>query len=212
MSERGDIAALIAPLADADPLTVSVMVTSADGRATVDGRVGELTGKSDQQVLLGVREMAAVVVVGGSTVRNEGYDRLLDDDARARRRARGLPAEPEFLVVTKSSDGLPANAKAVTAPETADGLPDMVPVWAAIRERHPDGLIVCEGGPSVLTRLVQQRLLDQLVLCISPKLVGGDGKRLTETGGSDAGFPVGLRVIAVTNAENFLFVRYGLTP
>ncbi len=72
------------------------MVSSVDGRATVDGRVGDLTGAADQKVLLGVRELAAAVVVGGNTVRAEGYDRLLDDDARPRK-ARGLHAEPELV-------------------------------------------------------------------------------------------------------------------
>jgi riboflavin biosynthesis pyrimidine reductase len=223
--DSANLPALIAPLAQAGPLTVAVMVTSADGRATIDGRVGGLTGKADQQVLLGMREMAAVVVVGGTTVRNEGYDRLLGDDARAARRARGLPAEPEFLVVTHSSAGLPDDARPLTLPAHPDGSANAHAAWREIRERHPDGLIVCEGGPSLLTVLAQQRLLDQLVLCISPQLVGGDGKRLIESAAMStppagapptsaasalSGFPIGLEPLAVAVSEGFLFARYGV--
>src|SRR5579884_2857286 len=97
-----DIPSFLEPLETAGPITVAVMVTSVDGRATVAGRVGELTGKADQQVLLGAREAAAAVVVGGRTVRAEGYEGLLGDDAQQRRRDRGLPPEPELVVFTRA--------------------------------------------------------------------------------------------------------------
>jgi riboflavin biosynthesis pyrimidine reductase len=219
--ERSNLTALIAPLADAGPLTVAVMVTSADGRATINGRVDGLTGEADQKILLGLRELAAVVVVGGRTVRNEGYDRLLDDDARAARRARGLPPEPAFLVATHSPAGLPEDAEAFTLPAHPDGSPDAHAGWREIRARHGDGLIVCEGGPTLLTMLAAQHVLDQLVLCVSPQLVGGAGKRLIEpgpeSGATDpatppSGFPLNLEPLAVAAADGFVFVRYGAAP
>src|ERR1700691_644876 len=91
-----DVAAFLAPLAEAGAITVAVMVSSVDGRATVGGQVGELTGTTDQEVLLGVRELASAVVFGGRTVRAEGYASLLGAEAQARRRARDVPAEPEL--------------------------------------------------------------------------------------------------------------------
>lgn len=184
-----DIPNFLEPLTHTGPLTVAVMVTSVDGRATIDGRVGELTGDADQQVLLGAREHAAAVVVGGRTVRAEGYVGLLDDDAQARRRARGVPPEPELVVFTRSSPSLPE-------------------LWAQLRERHPDGLIVCEGGPTLLGMIVEHELLDQLVLCVSPKIVGDNSERrlLNHAHPLD----VGLRLLALTAQESFLFLRYGL--
>lgn len=218
MIEPSDLLGLIAPLADAGPLTVAVMVTSADGRATIGGRVGALTGAADQRILLGLRELAAVVVVGGRTVRNEGYHRLLDDDGRAARRARGLPPEPTFLVATHSPAGLPQGARAFTLPARRDGSPDVQAGWREIRARYGDGVIVCEGGPSLLTMLAAQGVLDQLVLCISPQLVGGVGKRLIEptedpgpSGSANraSGFPLRLEPLAVVATDDFVFVRYG---
>lgn len=215
------LAALIAPLAEAGAVTVAVMVTSADGRATVDGRVGGLTGAADQKILLGLRAMAAVVIVGGRTVRREGYERLLDVDARADRRARGLSPEPAFLVATHSAAGLPQGAEPFTLPALPDGSTDVHAGWREIRARHGDGLIVCEGGPTLLTMLAQQRVLDQLVLCVSPQIVGGTGKRLIEpsleSGSSQdpslpSGFPLNLEPLAVATAEGFVFVRYGAAP
>jgi riboflavin biosynthesis pyrimidine reductase len=219
--EPSKLTALIAPLADAGPLTVAVMVASADGRATINGRVGGLTGDADQQILVGLREMATVVVAGGRTVRNEGYERLLNEDARAARRARGLPQEPAFLVVSHSAVGLPEGAEALTLPPHPDGSPDVHAAWRQIRALHGDGLIVCEGGPTLLTMLAAQRMLDQLVLCISPLLVGGAGKRLiepsAESGWLDlaeppSGFPLNLEPLAIATAEGFVFVRYGAAP
>ncbi|MDE3130007.1 MAG: dihydrofolate reductase family protein, partial [Acidobacteriota bacterium] len=101
----------------------------------------------------------------------------------------GLPAEPELVVFTRES----------LAPRE---------LWRALRERHRDGLIVCEGGPTVLGLIVEQRLLDQLVLCVSPRLIGDDSqKRLLEH--ADA-LDVPLELLAVTASEGFLFLRYGL--
>ncbi len=102
------------------------------------------------------------IVVGGTTVRNEGYEGLLGDEAKARREARGLPPEPELVVFTRASPSPPD-------------------LWRELRARYPDQLIVCEGGPTVLGLIVEHGLLDQLVLCVSPRIVGGDSeKRLIE--------------------------------
>jgi riboflavin biosynthesis pyrimidine reductase len=184
-----DIPSLLKPLTQTGPLTAAVMVTSVDGRATVSGRVGGLTGTADQQVLLGAREHAAALVVGGRTVQNEGYGSLLGDEAKARRQARGLPSEPELVIFTRASPSLPE-------------------LWRELRERHPDGLIVCEGGPTVLGLIVEHRLLDQLVLCLSPQIVGDDSqKRLIEHAGE---LGIQLELLAATTAEGFIFLRYRL--
>jgi len=184
-----DIPAFLEPLTHAGPLTVAVMVTSVDGRATVGGRVGELTGRADQQVLLGAREHAAAVVVGGRTVRAEGYEGLLGDEAKARRESRGLPSEPELVVFTRASPSPPE-------------------LWRELRERHPGGLIVSEGGPTLLGFIVEHGLLDQLVLGISPQIVGDDTeKRLLSHASA---LDVQLELLAATAADGFLFLRYGL--
>ncbi|MGH2863554.1 MAG: dihydrofolate reductase family protein [Solirubrobacteraceae bacterium] len=184
-----DIPSFLEPLVTAGPVTAAVMVSSVDGRATVSGRVGQLTGSADQRVLLGAREHAAAVVVGGRTVRAEGYVGLLGDEAKARREAKGLPAEPELVVFTRASPSPPE-------------------LWRQIRERHPGELIVCEGGPTLLGMIVEAQLLDQLVLCLSPQIVGDDAqKRLLSHAGE---LNVELTLLAATASEGFLFLRYGL--
>ena len=184
-----DIPSFLSPLNDAGPITVAVMVSSVDGRATVAGRVGELTGAADQQVLLGAREMAAAVVVGGRTVRVEGYEGLLGDEAKNRRVQHGLPPEPELVVFTRAS-------------------PPPKELWRELRQRHPRGLIVCEGGPTLLGMIVEQRLLDQLIVGISPQIVGDDSQKRLLHHAEPLG--VDLTLLAATAAGGFLFLRYGL--
>lgn len=183
-----DIPSFLAPLIGAGPITAAVMVSSVDGRATVGGRVGDLTGAADQQVLLGAREHAAAIVVGAATVHKEGYEGLLGGDAKARREARGLPPEPELVPFSRDS-------------------PPLKELWRQLRERYPDGLIICEGGPTVLGLIVEQGLLDQFVLCVSPKIVGDNSqKRVLE---HVAPLDVNLELLAVTARESFVFLRYG---
>jgi riboflavin biosynthesis pyrimidine reductase len=184
-----DIEGFLAPLRDANALTAAVMVTSVDGRATIAGRVGELTGDADQQVLLGAREAAAAVIVGASTIAAEGYDRLLDDQARARRQARGMTPEPELVSVSRSGPPPPE-------------------LMADLRGRHPDALLICEGGPRLLGLMVSEHLIDQLVLGISPLLVGDDSqKRLLEIAQ-----PLGieLELLGLALSGDHLFLRYGI--
>jgi riboflavin biosynthesis pyrimidine reductase len=184
-----ELDSLIAAVGDAGAITVAVMVSSVDGRATVDGRVGDLTGDADQTLLLGVRELASAVVVGATTIRAEGYDQLLGDAAQSRRRERGLAPEPELVPVAKDGPGVPA-------------------IWKQLRERYPDGLLVCEGGPTVLGLVVAEGLLDQLLLSVSPKLVGGDHEKRVIEHAEHLG--VELELLQVASAGSSLFLRYGL--
>lgn len=187
--KMSDLDSLVGAVGDAGAITVAVMVSSVDGRATVGGRVGDLTGKSDQKLLLGIREQASAVIVGATTIRAEGYEQLLDKSAQARRSGRGLAPEPELVPVSK------------------DG-PGVTEIWKQLRTRYPEGLLVCEGGPTVLGLVVAAGLLDQLVLSLSPKIVGGDQeKRIVEHSGL---LGVELSLLQAANADGSLFLRYGV--
>ncbi|MGH2844213.1 MAG: dihydrofolate reductase family protein, partial [Solirubrobacteraceae bacterium] len=109
--------------------------------------------------------------------------------------------------------GLPDGARALTPPPLADGRPDLTTAWGELRSRHPDGLIVCEGGPRLLGQLIQQRLLDQLVLCISPHLAGGaNALRLTEGLELPAPALLPMTLLDLARADDFVFLRYAAAP
>lgn len=234
---RADDDALIAPLLAGGAnggLTVAVMVASIDGRATSEGRVGPLTAAADQWLLLRVRERAQALLIGAGTLRAEGYRSLLGEEVKGRRRARGEPEEPHLYVLardlarvndaealqpggppltllhpprTPSGPTFAEHVRTRTIPVLPDGRPDLGAVLSAIRAAHPGGLIASEGGPTLLGMLVEQRVLDQLLLAISPRLEGGAEKRLLELA-SRLGRPVRLQAAAA--AGGFAFLRYDL--
>jgi riboflavin biosynthesis pyrimidine reductase len=210
------------------------MVTSADGAATFHGRVGPLTGPPDQRVLLGLRALADVVVVGAGTVRAEGYGGPLVPDSWLRWRvASGRPEHPRLAIVTGRVDldlGAPPFTDSPTRPlllvpegcptemrDAADTVADVVVAGAgmvdpaeALRALAGLGMgrVLCEGGPRLLTQFLGRRLVDELCLTVSPTVVSGDGRRLTD--GPILAPPAGLELAQVLEDESYLFLRYRL--
>jgi len=66
---------------DNRPAVAVNMVSTVDGRTTIDGRVGALTSPPDQQLLRHLRSQADAVLVGANTIRREGYATLRSDPA-----------------------------------------------------------------------------------------------------------------------------------
>ena len=88
---------------DDRPWVMANMVCGIDGSTAVDGRVGPLSTPTDAQLFLMMRELADVILVGASTVRQERYGRVqLDEEARARRVAAGRSPLPPIAVVSGS--------------------------------------------------------------------------------------------------------------
>jgi riboflavin biosynthesis pyrimidine reductase len=174
------------------------MVAGLDGTAAIHGRVGSLSTPRDFELFRRLRGLADVVLVGASTVRQERYGPVsLDDDLAAFRQQSGRGV-PRIAVVSSSLDldpALPVFAQArpeappiVLTTSTSDTshldpLPveivvageDRVDLRRALAElaRRAPGVILCEGGPSLLGELIAADLLDEYCLTISP-IVGGD--------------------------------------
>jgi riboflavin biosynthesis pyrimidine reductase len=198
-------------------LDAAVMVTSVDGIVAIEGRVGGLTAEADQQLLLGLRERAIAVVVGAATVRAEGYGGLLSATAQQRRAAAGLRAQPELVAISHSADGVAGTPAAHTddldlrveqPPPASDGGPDLHAVSASIRDRHGAGLVVWEGGPTLVRAAVAQGVLGELFLAISPVLVG---RGLPLAGAETSGLRR-LQLLGTAVSGGFVFLRYGLGP
>src|SRR4051794_31474672 len=81
------------------------MVAGLDGTAGVQGRVGALSTPPDKALFADMRALADVVLVGAGTVRAEGYGPVrLAAERSAARVARGLPAAPPLVIVSRSLD------------------------------------------------------------------------------------------------------------
>ena len=218
------------------PYLVLNMVSSLDGKATIDWRTRGLSTELDRQLFHHLRTQADAVMVGAGTARVERYGRMAkSDELRDKREREGLARDPLAVVVSGRLD-LPADLPLLGEPEqrvliaTASdavlpGLGDQVgylrvgddlPVlMARLREEHGIRSVVCEGGPTLNSYLLAAGLVDELFLTLNPKIAGG-AAALTIVAGRDLVEPVELSLVSVAEGGGDLFTRWrvqkGLQP
>jgi len=227
-----DVYGRLAALGPGRPAVRLNMIASADGAASLEGRVGALASPADKALFVTLRSLADVVLVGASTVRTEGYGPArLADDARGRRRDWGLPPVPAIAVITRScrldwsarffteAEERPlvvtiASASAADrarAAEVADVMVmgdtdvDLARTVEALAERGHTN-VLAEGGPSVAAQLAAADLLDELCLTVAPLLTAGEAPRILD--GAALAPPSKLELSHVSEAEGYLFLRY----
>jgi len=218
------------------PRVVAVMISAPDGRATVDGRSAGLGSAADQAVMRAMRAEADALFVGSRTLRVEGYGALLDEEHRAERVARGLPAALRLVTVVRDLRTLPVDAAPIFQeagapitvftsssdeeapfPAVAADLEvvrlspeslDLRAVLDHVEAEHGARLVVTEGGPTLLHGLVAVGLLDDLLHTAAPFLIAGNGT--TMLSGDAFPEPVRLHVRGAHLAVDHLFVHYAV--
>ncbi len=215
------------------PYTIVNFISSADGRATFQGRSGALGDEGDHALFHGLRERADAVLVGTQTLRIERYGRILGrPERRERRLACGRSAEPLACIVTRTGD-LPLDIPLFGEPEarvllftatevSLDGVkaqveivsldPEDVSLAGVLRRLRGDWgieLLLCEGGPRLFSSLLYDRVVDELFLTLAPKLTGG-GAGPTITSGPELPEPAELMTLWLLERAGTVYVRYGL--
>jgi len=210
------------------PFVFVNMVASVDGRAQVDGRAAELGEEADLEMLLELRTIADAVLIGPNTVRAEGYARLVGgEERRAYREALGLAPDPVAVILSRSFElpwdaGLFADpaqpvlvytASELEPPETAAPVEvvrtaDPAAMLADLRSRGVAALL-SEGGPTLLSALLEAELVDELFLTIAP-LITGDPVALRIVEGEGLSRAKRARPVWVLRAQGELFLRYAL--
>lgn len=210
------------------PFVYSNFAATVNGLAAIEGRSGAIGSETDTQMLMALRRAADAVLVGAGTVRAEQYGMLMPgEEMRRRRRSEGLSEQPLAVVLSGSMD-LPweaglfssgegevliATSSGEEPPETAtpvqvarfDGEIDLAELMGRLRAEHGVLAMLCEGGPSLHTELVEEELIDDFFLTVSPKLGGGGGPRIT----SDLPAEVfDLELVWLAEEEGELFSRY----
>jgi riboflavin-specific deaminase-like protein len=210
------------------PYLVLNMVSSLDGKATIDWRTRGLSTELDRQLFHHLRTQADAVMVGAGTVRIERYGRMAKtDELRDKRQREGLARDPLAVIVSARLD-LPADLPLLHEPEQrvliATGsdasLPDLhgqveyarvgddLPLlMARLREDYGIRSVLCEGGPTLNSHLLAAGLVDELFLTLNPKLAGG-ASALTIVAGRELVEPVELDLISVAEGEGELFTRW----
>lgn len=159
------------------------LVVSVNGNAAgSDGTSATLTVGADRKILGAIRRNSDVVLVGASTVRHEGYL---------------LPRTAPLAIVTRSGDlsgatipegtaagrvlvlcpqgALETVSRTLAAPATIIALPGPLlssrSIVDALRARGLER-IVCEGGPSLASQLLNDSVVNELCLTTSPQVNG----------------------------------------
>jgi riboflavin biosynthesis pyrimidine reductase len=212
------------------PYTVANMITTADGRATLRGRTAGISSDTDRAMFHTLRSQVDAVMVGTATIALEGYGPLAHrPEVRRRRAALGLMEVPLACTATRSME-LPVQAPLFQDPESrivvltnsdrepapcpaeviVERLPgpelDLAAGVMRLRERHEVRAMLHEGGPTLLAAALEQRLVDELFLTVSPMLVGGGEPSVVE--GTAFVQPVDLDLLSVLEHDRYLYLRY----
>jgi riboflavin-specific deaminase-like protein len=214
------------------PYLVLNMVSSLDGKATIDWRTKGLSTELDRELFHRLRTQADAVMVGAGTVRAERYGRMTkSDELRAAREQEGLAPDPLAVVVsarldlhtdlpllnepeqrvviaTGSDATLPGLGEQIVYERIGDDLPMLM---ARLRQEYGVRSVVCEGGPTLNSYLLAAGLVDELWLTLNPKLAGG-AAALTIVAGRELVEPVDLEPLSIAHGGGDLFTRWRVKP
>jgi riboflavin-specific deaminase-like protein len=201
------------------------MAATADGRVSIGGRSGSVAGAADRALFHELRTRADAVMAGAGTVRAERYGRVTKNEELAARRERDalavivsgsldLPADLPLLadassrvVIVTASDGsiegVAADVSYIRQPR--DG--SLAGALATLRADYGVRSILCEGGPHLNSELFREGLVDELLLCLSPRIAGEPDQPASLEGVALAA-PVDLELVTLHEAEHHLFFRY----
>ncbi|MGQ9525933.1 MAG: dihydrofolate reductase family protein [Armatimonadota bacterium] len=217
------------------PYTYLNMAITLDGKAAVGNHGYLLTGSgADRRAMDELRAVADAVMVGAGTIRSDDPPlRVRSEDLRRRRIEAGLPESPLAVVVTRSCEVSPT-AKAFTASagavvtctaapvERREALAKVAKVvicgeesvnlhtaFSALRRELGVRRLLVEGGPSLVSSLLHEMLVDELFVMLAPLIKGGrDTVTLVEGEAFGNECMPRLSLVSVREVEGELFLRY----
>jgi riboflavin-specific deaminase-like protein len=213
------------------PYLILNMVSTLDGKATIEWRTKGLSTELDRRLFHQLRTQVDAVMVGAGTARSERYGRIAkSDELREKRASEGLAREPlaivasaglnlppdlpllqepeqEVVIATASDSELPGTAARIEYLRTGDDLPLLM---ARLRDERGVRSILCEGGPTLNSYLLAAGLVDELFLTLNSKLSGG-AAALTIVAGRDLVEPAELELVSVAEGGGDLFTRWRIS-
>lgn len=203
------------------PWVLANMIAGVDGSVAINGRTKELSSNADRALFHHLRTLADVILVGASTVRDERYGPHRPKDGSAPKpiavctNTIELDLDSPFFTeavarpIIVTSEQAPADAL-----ERARAVADIVIAGAARVDvadavRRLGGVILCEGGPTLLAELLLADVLDELCLTIAP-VAGGDPGRIVHD--KLSGHLVRFTMGSVVEGDGDVFLRYLRVP
>jgi len=181
------------------------MVASIDGSTVIDNNSRGLSSKTDQEVLLTLRDLADVLVVGAATVRIEGYRPPRKPGQRVGVVSHRGNVDVSTPLFTSGAGFLilPDDAPSTPVDSVRAGTGE-VDLAAALAQLDAD-FVQAEGGARLNGALSAADLIDEMNLTISPQLAGGDGPRVTS---GSVQISRQMLLAQVLEDDGFLFTRY----
>ncbi len=212
------------------PYLIANFISSADGKATADGRSAPLGSPGDRATFHLLRTEVDAVLAGTRTLFIENYGPLAKEPRLSELRVRAgrqpqplgvvisrtgtipfeiaLFADPDSRIAVYAPSGTtpPDCAAEVSLHELPSGDGALAGVMRSLRADHGVRSVLCEGGPSLFSALLTDGLVDELFLTLAPKLVGGDAMAITT--GRPLDELADLRLIHALEQDGTMFLRY----
>lgn len=163
------------------------MVSTVDGSAQgADGLSGSINNDVDAAVFQQLRASCDVIIVGAGTALAEGYR---------------VPGRPMLVVGSALPEQLRGADHVMLSPGgDADALRGLVADLRSAGYRR----MLCEGGPILLGSLLAAGVVDEICATITPRIVGGPGKRIVDGPPVD----VPLRLASLVEQDGTLLARW----
>lgn len=220
------------PMVDGRPWLMMNMISTIDGATEIGGVSGPLGGPGDKDIFGTIRTLPDIILVGSATAMAERYTPPSSSvSTKARRLSNGAwpvarvavvsrrlnfdltlpvftrPDQRPIVVTTEDADptGLDRVAKhadvlqcGIGSVDFAEALHQMATLGATV--------VLSEGGPSINGALINEDLVDELLISISPLVGGGDSEGIIH--GAILQQPQQLVLRHVLTEDHFLFLRY----
>ena len=179
-----------------------VMAGAGTVRTERYGRLIRDPERRERRRALGLEPDPLAVVVSARLLIDPDVPLFQDPDSRV-------------VVVTASDgvlEGVRARVEYLRPPEAPEVLPDGTPMLALapplrlLRDRYGVERVLCEGGSVLAGALLRERLVDELLLSLAPKLAAGSGPAIVT--GPPLDPPVEMDLVTAHEAGGHLFLRY----
>jgi riboflavin-specific deaminase-like protein len=211
------------------PYVIINMVSSVDGKTTMEGKASHIGSETDRRVMRTLRSGADAVMIGAGTLRAEKLSLSLDDSsipqplAVIATRTGDLPLEnlivgesQEVLVITTQEapqdleDRLGEIARVLRVSATPSGTINLGEAFEILKTELAVEVLLVEGGPSLNHTLISSSLADELLLTLAPKLLGGTPYGIPSILDGPARVTLDMNLLSVHLAGDELFLRYNL--
>jgi diaminohydroxyphosphoribosylaminopyrimidine deaminase/5-amino-6-(5-phosphoribosylamino)uracil reductase len=171
MSEKADrqLRVWLTATKNQRPFVTLKWASSLDGRAAAqDGSSKWISGEESRADAHRRRSEVDAILVGTGTA-------LIDDPELTARKADGSLHESQPLRVVLGTRDLPSNLRVFNSDAETKTIKTQS-IHGALGELFEQGIkhVLVEGGPTLASRFVQMDLVDEFVVYLAPKLIGGE--------------------------------------